>query len=77
MIIAMSITSIEFVMLVEFDRSYNFGFFKLFQIFENIKIKPGGETSDGSHLTIGQVVAKVPENGSKDFFDFLHEVRAS
>ena len=55
MIIAMSITSIEFVMLVEFDLSYNFGFFKLFQIFKNIKIKfckPGGETSDGSHLTI-------------------------
>ena len=30
MIIAMSITSIEFVMLVEFDLSYDFGFFKLF-----------------------------------------------
>ena len=30
MIIAMSITSIEFVKLVECDISYNFGFFKLF-----------------------------------------------
>jgi hypothetical protein len=34
----------------------------------------GGETSDDSHITIFLLEAKVPENGSKDFSDFWHEV---